>query len=194
MPDDASATLSYAFRGLLFRPERHFTLMPQGLLINSRGRHALVRYCDITSVQLHQVDIRTIGPVDRCRLRGRGVTIRLQSAHVAGPAQLQDRRASYEPFVCQLIQRIAHANPEVRLMVGAPWLNRLGWTFTLIVLVAAVVGGVAVLIAGEWTGLWLIAAALSAVPSVMVMLKRAPARRMDNSSAASATYRDLLLR
>jgi hypothetical protein len=146
-------------------------------------------------MQLYQVDIRTIGPVDRCQLRGRGPTIRLQSAHVAGPAQLQDRRASYEPFVCQLIQRTVHANPDVRLMVGAPWPNRLGWVFTLIVLAAAALGGLAVLIAGEWTGLWLVVAALSALPGVIAMLNRAPARRMDAARiAVSSTYRDLLLR
>jgi hypothetical protein len=161
--------------------------------VENGERRALVRYCDITNVQLHQVDIRTIGPVDRCRLRGRGPAIRLQSAHVAGPAQLQDRRASYEPFVCQLIQRIVHANPEVRVMVGAPWPNRLGWMFTLIVVVAAALGGLAVLIAGEWTGLWLLGSALAALPSVIVMLSRAPARRMDAARlAASFTYRDLL--
>jgi hypothetical protein len=183
----------YAFRSLLFRPERRFTLMPEGLLVESRKRRALLPYRDITSVQLHQVDIRATGPVDRCRLRGQGPTVRLQSAHVAGPAQLQDRRASYEPFAWQLIQRVVHANPGVRVMVGAPWPNRLGWAFTLVVLVAGTLGGLALLIAGEWSGVWLTVAALVALPSVIAMLKRAPARRMDSARiAASSTYRDLL--
>lgn len=193
MPEAACALLVYAFRSLLFLPERRFTLMPEGLLMESRKRRALIRYRDITSVQLHQVDIRATGPVDRCRLRGQGPTVRLQSAHVEGPARLQDRRASFEPFAWQLIQRVVHANPGVRVMVGAPWPNRLGWAFTLIVLVAAAMGGLAVLIAGEWSGLWLIVAALAALPSVIAMLKRTPSRRMDAARiAASSTYRDLL--
>jgi len=183
----------YAFRSLLFRPERRFTLMPEGLLVESRKRRTLILYRDITSVQLHQVDIRATGPVDRCRLRGHGPTVRLQSAHVAGPAQLQDRRASYEPFAWQLIQRVVHANPGVRVTVGAPWSNRLGWAFTLIALVAATLGGLALLIAGEWSAVWLIVAALAALPSVIAMLKQTPARRMDAARiTASSTYRDLL--
>lgn len=193
MPEVACASPVYAFRSLLFLPERRFTLMPEGLLVEDRKRRALIRYHDITGVQLHQVDIRATGPIDRCRLRWRGPTIRLQSAHVVGPARLEDRRASYEPFVWQLIQRVVDANPGVRVMVGAPRLSRFGWAFTLIVLVVAAMGGLAVLIAGEWSGLWLIVAALSALPTVIVMLKRTPSRQRDAATiAASSTYGDLL--
>jgi hypothetical protein len=193
MSKAAGALPVYTFRSNLFRSERRFTLTSEGLLVESRRRRALILYRDIASVQLHQVDIRATGPVDRCGLRAHGRTIRLQSAHVAGPANLQDRRTSYEPFVWRLILRIISANPDVRVMVGTPWPSRLGWAFTLVLLVAGGLGGLALLFSGDWGGLWLIAAALASSPMVIAMLNRRPSRRMDTAMlAASSGYRNLL--
>ena len=195
MQNAADTLLFYAFRGPLFRPERRFTLMPEGLLVQSGQRRDLIPYGDATSVQMHQVDIRAIGPVDRCILRARGRSIRLQSAHVAGPAHLQDRRTSYEPFVWQLALRIMQANPEARVMVGTPWSTRLGWALTLLTLMAAAVGGLALLFAGAWSGVWLIVTALAALPAVIGMLNRAPSRQLAPSAVTgSSSYSDLLAR
>lgn len=193
MPDEAHLPPSYAFRSILFRRERRFTLTPDALLVQGGRRDILLRYADIASVRLYLADLRASGPVDRCDLRAPGHTIRLQSAHVGGPADLQDRRASFEPFVWQLVRRINDANPDARVMAGSPGSMRFGWMFALAVLVASALGGLALLIYGEWSGLWLVIMALGATPRVLAMLTRKPARRLGGAHiAASSGYPDLL--
>ena len=87
----------------------------------------------------------------------------------------------------------ANSDPDVRVMVGTPWPSRLGWAFTLVLLVAGGLGGLALLFSGDWGGLWLIAAALASSPMVIAMLNRRPSRRMDTAMlAASSGYRNLL--
>jgi hypothetical protein len=195
MAEIPGTSMSYAFRSLLFRPERRFTLTPGGLLVETGRRRLQIPYGDIASAQLYQVDLSSVGPVDRCDLRTPTRTIRLQSAHVAGPARLQDRRPSYEPFVLQLLRDVSEANRDVRVMAGSPRSTRLGWMFTLAILVIAVLSGAALLMGGVWGGLALIVMSLAAGPRVLAMVTKKPSRLIDASQvAASRNYSALLLR
>jgi hypothetical protein len=194
MAEMPGTSTSYAFRSLLFRRERRFTLTPGGLLVETGHRRLQIPYGDIVSAQLYQVDLSSVGPVDRCDLRTPTRTIRLQSAHVAGPAILQDRRPSYEPFVLQLLHDVGAANRDVRIMAGSPRSTRLGWMFTLAILVTAVLGGAALLLTGVWGALGLIVMGLGAGPRVLAMVRKKPSRLIAVSQvAASRNYCDLLL-
>ena len=181
MIEASCAAPSYAFRSLLFRRERRFELMPKALLVENGSSRVEIPYGDIATVRLYQVDISDIGPVDRCDLRTPRGAIRLQSAHVMGPARLEDRRATYEPFVWGLLQHVYDANPNVRIVAGLPGSTRLGWIFALVVLVIAALGGAALMATGSWDGLWLTAMALGAAPRVLAMLTKKPSRLINMS-------------
>lgn len=183
MVPDASVRSSYASRSILFRPEKSFTLMAEGIVVGRPGHDEVLAYHDIDFVHLYQVHAPPLGMIDRCKLRAGRKTIRLQSAHVAGPANLQDRRTEYEPFMRDLVLRIVCANPAVRITVGMPWQSRAGWLFTLFVLVAVALGGVVMALDGAWTGLWLIVTAVSAAPLTWSMVNKktaTPHRRGDD--------------
>ena len=185
----SAALLSYTFRHLLFRSEQRFTLQPDALLVETKQQIRLIPYVDIKAVTLYQVNLNGLGSVERCDLRTMKLRMRLQSAHVAGPARLQDRRSSYEPFVLHLLRNIVAANPDVEIMAGAPPASRIGWIVTLIVLVLSLLGGFALLVSSDWNGMWLIVAALGATPRVLVMLAKKPSHRISATSAiASYTY------
>lgn len=184
---------TYAFRGLLSKPEQRFTLASDGLLVETGHQRVAIRYAEFTRAHLYQVDLTEVGPVDRCDLRARGRTVRLQSAHVAGPARLQDRRSAYEPFVWQLVREIAAANPDVRIEAGTAGSTRLGWQVTLVVLLISLLGGIALLVSGEWDGLGLVIMALSAAPRGLAMLAEKPSSQIGVSQVAlSRGYGDLL--
>jgi hypothetical protein len=87
---NADALPVYSFRGLLFKSERRFTLLPEGLLVEMGCRRVLVAYSDIASAKLYQVASTGGGAIDRCDLETRGRSIRLQSMHLAGPASLRE--------------------------------------------------------------------------------------------------------
>ena len=193
MVPDASVRSSFAFRSILFRPEKTCTLTADGMVVGRPGHDEVLGYRDIGFVHLYQVHAPPLGMIDRCRLRAGRKTIRLQSAHVAGPANLQDRRTDYEPFMRDLLLRIVGANPAVRITTGMPWQSRAGWRFTLFLLVAVALGGVVMALDGAWTGLLLIVTAVSAAPLTWRMVNRKPPRRIDAGTITSTSnYRDWL--
>lgn len=179
----------YAFRTMLFCGERAFTLTPEGLLV---GRRTIV-YHDFDRMRLYQVRAQDGSMIDRCKLHAGRTTVLLQSAHVAGVGRIQDRKAQYELFLHDLTLRIAHANPTVSVLVGMPWQTRAGWRLTLVLVVVLGMGGLALLMTGDWSGLWLIGFTLGTAPLALAMATKKPARLVGIATiSASNGFRDLL--
>ncbi len=55
-----------------------------------------------------------------CRVRTRdGTAALIASAHYAGVLRTEDRSASYKGLVCEMVARLAAANPNARFLTGA---------------------------------------------------------------------------
>jgi hypothetical protein len=181
--------LDYSFRSLLFRSERKFLLAPDGFVADGRT----FAYKDVSRVLLYQVRAQDGAMFDRCKLRVGGRTILLQSMHVAGMAKVEDRKAWYHPFLRELLTRIVHANPAVRMSAGMPRLTRAGWLLALVLVVLLGLGGLALLLTGELDGLWLIGIALTTAPLAVSMMKKKPLRLIKiEQIQAPDGFRDLL--
>jgi Kdo2-lipid IVA lauroyltransferase/acyltransferase len=89
---------------------------------NARGG-GHVTYTAIRKVRVYKV--RYFGSRAtywRCDLRDvRGRKIRLQAAHYAGHGRIDDRTATYIPFIKQLESRISAANPAAAPVIGGHW-------------------------------------------------------------------------
>jgi hypothetical protein len=184
---------AYSFRKTLFGRKRSYTLAPEGLVRSTAAQRDVIAYQAFSSLHLTQVYLEYTGMVDCCRLKAPGSTVQLKSAHYAGLFNVEDRRSSYEPFVWELVQRVIRANPEVCVSIGESWLSQAGWLFTLALIAALGLGGLALLVTGRWTGLWLIASAMTALPVILAMLNRKPSGLVAVSRLATATnYRELV--
>jgi hypothetical protein len=179
----------YSFRSLLFRSERKFLLAPDGFVADGRT----FAYSDVSRILLYQVRAQDGKMFDRCKLRVGGRTVLLQSMHVAGMARVENRKAQYHPFVRELLLRIVYANPAVLMSAGMPWHTRAGWLLALVLVVMLGLGGLAMLVTGEWEGLWLIGIALTTAPLALSMMNKKPLRLIKiEEIQAPDGFRDLL--
>lgn len=75
-----------------------------------------------------------------------GVRLTIQSGHYVRLGVIEDRQRTYRPFVAALIDRLAAANPRLRVVVGQPW--ALWWVWLIVLLGSiAVIAGSAIAIA-----------------------------------------------
>jgi hypothetical protein len=129
--------LVHAFRPTIFSAERSFRLGPDALEWKD-GRHdGRAVYADVSRVNLSVLPILGQEAQRRCALRSRPVgKIVLSSASYKALGVIEDRSASYIPFVRELTTRIAAANPQAIFIAGQPWGL---WLFWLILLIASAV-------------------------------------------------------
>jgi KDO2-lipid IV(A) lauroyltransferase len=120
--------LTYSHRPDLLSAERRYWLEPEALACAERRRTRHIRYRDIEHVQVFKV--RYFGASTTywtCVLFPRsGRRIRLSAASRAGFRAVENRTATYIPFIKELEARIAAANPNVRPVGGGRhWLSAL---------------------------------------------------------------------
>jgi Kdo2-lipid IVA lauroyltransferase/acyltransferase len=119
--------LTYSHRPDLLSAERRYWLEPEALAYADSRRTRHVRYRDIERVQVFK--IRYLGSSTTywtCVLFPRsGGRIRLSAASRAGLRAVENRTATYIPFIKELEARIAAANPNVRPVGGRHWLGAL---------------------------------------------------------------------
>src|SRR5262245_58961718 len=122
------ADFVYSVRPNIFVPERTYQLDPDALVWkDSRGQGRLP-YQDIFKVRTDSL-LNPVGPIMRqCVLhRSYGTKVVLKSTHYIGLSNMEDRSASYRPFVDELLFRVAVANPHARFMVGLTWPMWMTW-------------------------------------------------------------------
>lgn len=117
----------YSCRSGWFSPSTTFWLEPEGLRWRRGHQESRLAYGAVSRAQIYKV--RFLGSSAtywRCVLcYGAGRRLRLQAAHHKGFRQIEDRTASYIPFVKELEARIAAANPEAEFLAGRHWLTHL---------------------------------------------------------------------
>jgi len=116
--------LSYVVRTGPWSLETTYGQDADALFWKSAWREGRVAYAAIREVQVYKV--RYFGSRStywRCVLRyGPSRKIRLQAAHYLGFRRIEDRTATYIPFIKKLEARIATANPGVAFREGRHWL------------------------------------------------------------------------
>jgi KDO2-lipid IV(A) lauroyltransferase len=119
--------LSYSHRPHALSAERRYWLEPESLACADRRRTRHIRYRDIE--QLRVFKSRYLGSSATywtCVLFPRsGGKIRLSAASHAGLRAVENRTATYIPFIKELEARIATANPNVQPVSGRHWLSAL---------------------------------------------------------------------
>jgi KDO2-lipid IV(A) lauroyltransferase len=119
--------LTYSHRPDLLSAERRYWLEPEALACADGRRTRHILYRDIEQVQVFKV--RYLGSSATywtCVLFPRsGGRIRLSAASRAGFRAVENRTATYIPFIKELEARIAAANPNVQPVDGRPWLSSL---------------------------------------------------------------------
>jgi KDO2-lipid IV(A) lauroyltransferase len=121
------AQLSYSYRAHALSAERCYRLAPDALEWSDNRRTGRIPYRDIELVQVFK--IRYLGSSATywsCVLFPRsGGRIRLGAASRIGFRAIEDRNATYIPFIKELEARIAAANPNVRPVSARHWLSSL---------------------------------------------------------------------
>lgn len=129
---------SYSYRHHVLSPERIYRLSPDGLAWNDNRHEGRIAYGDVE--QVHIFRRRILGSPTAywsCELIPRsGGKIKLGAANRVGFRAIEDRTATYIPFIQDLEARITAANPKLRVVTDRHWRDR----------IAAVVGQL-----GVWT-------------------------------------------
>jgi KDO2-lipid IV(A) lauroyltransferase len=122
---DQQIDFNYSFRLNRRSGETTYWLGRDGLHWQDARREGHLDYSSIRTVQVYKV--RYFGSRAtywRCVLHhGWGRRMRLQAAHYMGFRRIEDRSATYIPFVKQLELRIAVANPHAAFKHGRDWLG-----------------------------------------------------------------------
>src|SRR5437868_5269991 len=123
--NDQQIDFTYSFRLNRRSRETTYRLGRDELHWQDARREGHLDYSSIRTVQVYKV--RYFGSRAtywRCVLHhGRGRRMWLQAAHYAGFRRIEDRSATYIPFVKQLELRIAVANPHAAFKHGRDWLG-----------------------------------------------------------------------
>jgi Kdo2-lipid IVA lauroyltransferase/acyltransferase len=138
--------LTYSFRISRRSVETTYRLAPHGLTWGRARDGGSVPYRAIVKVQTYRV--RFLGSRKtywRCDLFDlRGQRIRLQAAHCAEDGRIEDRAATYMPFVERLKSRIAGANSAAVFVTGRHWLASadavVGWLLIAILRSTRMIG------------------------------------------------------
>jgi KDO2-lipid IV(A) lauroyltransferase len=134
-PGGPMTDMSYSFRASRWSAETAYRQDRDALRWTSGRGDGQVAYAEIRKVAIYKV--RYFGSRAtfwRCDLTdARGRRIRLQAAHCADGGEIEDRSATYIPFVKQLESRIAVANPSAVFRPGRHWIAAvdaaIGWLF-----------------------------------------------------------------
>jgi hypothetical protein len=130
-----AATIAHAFRPTIFSRERRFALGPSALEIDDGGAPRAIPYADVAALRIYRQPGGGFGPAIRRTVLSlaSGATVVLQNTHYLGFAQIEDRTDSYRALVGALLERVLHANPLARVVVGH---SRLAWSVWVALLAA----------------------------------------------------------
>jgi hypothetical protein len=122
---------SHAFRSTIGSPELTYTLYPDALVVTSEhpGPPAVYPLASIRRVHL-KYDRGKVRQYFWCVIHTERGKLTLRHSHFAGLANVEDRRASYTPFVLRLLQQV-QGNPGVRFTAGS-WGNFIGLLVLLV--------------------------------------------------------------
>ncbi len=113
----------YSYRPGWLSPAMTLRLENDGLAWKQGRREGHVAYGAVSQLRIYKV--RFFGSSAgywRCVLfHGRGRRLSLQAADWRSFRRIEDRTASYIPFVKELEARIAAANPQARFLAGRSW-------------------------------------------------------------------------
>jgi hypothetical protein len=135
---------TYRVRAGLFDTERTYALTDDAV-VSPGGR--TIRFADIASIRFYDVpgaDMAGGGTLAagarRCVIWPRhGRALVLASAHYRSFGNVEDRSASFLPFVAALIERVTRRNPDAVFLTGMPVGLWWTWASVLVLLVAVVV-------------------------------------------------------
>ncbi len=151
MTEIAHSEIAHAFRPTIMSAERSYWLGPDSLIWQDARHEDRIAYGEIVKVHLSNMTPPFGKPQSRCVLQPRwGGAIVLSSASYQRFGTVEDRFMTYTPLVCELMGRIAAANPRAAFIVGQPlglwWL----WLVLLIASVLILLGGAALVLTGEF--------------------------------------------
>jgi hypothetical protein len=128
---------TYQFRPSLFRKDVAFHTGHQALTWSEGDVERRLAYSDIRRIRTYDSPGAAGVPASgRCIITpARGRKLVLTSLHYRGLADFEDRAAQFQPFISNLISRVAAANPAAELISGMPIGLWVGW----IVIAAAIV-------------------------------------------------------
>jgi KDO2-lipid IV(A) lauroyltransferase len=141
----------YSCRSSWLTPSTTFWLEPDGLRWKQGPREGRVTYASVSRARIYKV--RFLGSSStywRCVLSyGLGPRLRLQAAYRRRLGRIEDRTASYIPFIKELEAKIAAANPDARFLAGRGWFAYLeGAIGAMLVLALRAAGQIEV----DWVG------------------------------------------
>lgn len=124
--------IEYRFRSSLLSKERSYRLDGHQILVSDREP---LHFSDIRKIRIYDspgwssMGGTTISPgFRRCVIwPAHGRAIVLVSNHFAGISNFENRRASFDPFVEALVQRVGAANPATIFISGMPLALWLFW-------------------------------------------------------------------
>jgi hypothetical protein len=132
---------------------------------DDRGQGGSLAYADVASVRLIGY-VGGSGTMYRCAIKGGGMIRKIPSHHFAGFGRVEDRTATYAPFVRALTERVAAHAPQARFIAGSTGL----WITWLLIGVGALV--VLALMAVILAGGEFIAA--GGIPALLVLIVGIP--------------------
>jgi hypothetical protein len=140
---------SYAFRANAFSVERHYELGPDAIAWKDARQEGRFAYREIVKVNISCVP--SLGQtLYRCLLRsGTGKKAVLTSATYKRLGVIEDRSASYVPFVRELLLRVAGANPKASFTAGQAFGLWLSWIVILVLTGLILAGALVLTVAGQ---------------------------------------------
>lgn len=151
MTEIAHTEIAHAFRPTIMSAERSYWLGPDSLIWRDESHEDRIAYGEVAKAHLTNMTPPFGKSQSRCVLHPRsGGTIVLSSASYQRFGTVQDRFTTYTPLVCELMGRIAVANPQAEFIAGQPrglwWL----WLVLLIASVMILLGGAALVLTGQF--------------------------------------------
>ena len=140
---------TYVNRPHIFAPERTYRLLPDALAWSDGRSDGRVAYRDVTQVWISGSPKRLRSRHHRCVVRHPGGKLVLAAAHYVRFGVVEERTAAYEPFVRELLRRVAAAAPGCTFIAGQPWAAWVVWLLILIGGGAVLAGAVVLLVQGK---------------------------------------------
>lgn len=152
MPE-ARPPLEYSVRRSALEKQRLWRVDAAGFSWSYDGGKGHFDFSEITSIRLEWAASRADHVRYACYVtRFNGWTETIVSTHYAGPMQFTDQRESYHPFVMELVNRTAEANPACSFHAGSTLLSYAG-SFLILGASLFLLAAVAISIGISFTGL-----------------------------------------
>lgn len=184
--------LVHKFRANIFAREREYRLAEGSLDWSDGEKRGTVPLRDIVGIRIYQQPGAGMGPtMRRAIVRTRaGKTILLASNHYVRFAVIEDRAATYRPFITGLVQRLAVQNPQAKFLVGHAWGLWVTWLVLLFASVGMLILAVWVFVHEDfpWKAMLYIPIVLASVPAALLIVTRSRPRQVDPKAMPPGTF------